>query len=154
MRKAFYFLSLFVFLSSCNVNKKPVFIKVDELQFLSFKGDTIHLKANAFFKNPNNVSGKIATDEIKVILNSTEIAQVSSDEFKVPALEEFTIPLKVAIPSKMIFENNKNGILGGLLNSILNRSVKIQFKGVLKYKVFGFSSDYPVDISKNIKIKL
>ena len=87
-------------------------------------------------------------------MNSKEIAQVSSDEFKVPAREEFTIPLKVAIPSKIIFENNKNGILGGLLNSILNRSVEIQFKGVLKYKVFGFSSDYPVDISKNIKIKL
>lgn len=154
MRKAFYFLGLFILMCSCNVNKEPVFIKIDNLKLISFKNDTIRLKANAFFQNPNDVGGKISTDEIKVIVNGTEVAQVSSDEFKVPARNEFIMPLKVAISAKQIFKNNKNGILGGLLNSILKKSIKVQFKGDLKYKVFGYSSNYPVDITQDLKIKL
>lgn len=154
MRKAFYFLGLCILMCSCNVNKEPVFIKIDNLKLISFKNDTIRLKANAFFQNPNDVGGKISTDEIKVIVNGTEVAQVSSDEFKVPARNEFIMPLKVAISAKQIFKNNKNGILGGLLNSIFKKSIKVQFKGDLKYKVFGYSSNYPVDITQDLKIKL
>ena len=52
------------------------------------------------------------------------------------------MPLKVAIPTKNVFENNKNGILGGLLNSILNKSVKVQFKGNLNYVVLGFKKEF------------
>ena len=152
MRKAFYFLGLLLLLYSCKINKEPVFIKIDNLQLVSFKRDTIRLKANAFFQNPNDVGGKIATDEIKVIINDIEVAQVSSDEFKVPARNEFTVPLNVAIPAKKVFDNNKNGFLGGLLNSVLKKSVKVKFKGDLKYKVFGYSSNYPVDITQDVKI--
>ena len=138
---------------SCSVKEYPVFIKVDNVKLISATSDTICLQANAYFKNPNDVGGKISTDEIKVIINGAEVAQVSSDEFKVPARNEFSIPLKIVIPSKRIFENNKNGILGGLINSIFKKSIKVTFKGNLKYKVFGFSNIYPVDMTKDLKIK-
>ncbi|MHB0756663.1 LEA type 2 family protein [Polaribacter sp. M15] len=154
MKKAYYFFVFCLVIFSCTVNKKPVFIKVDNLKLISVTSDTIRLKANAFFQNPNDVGGKIATDEVKVLVNDTQVALVSSDEFTIPARKEFTVPLKVVIPTKKIFENHKNGILGGLLNSVFNKSVKIQFKGNLQYKVFGYSIDYPLDITQNIKIKL
>ena len=153
MKKVLYFLVLISVMSSCAVKKKPIFIKVDNVKIISVAADTIRLKAEAFFKNPNDVGGKISTDEIKVIINGAEVAQVSSEEFKVPARKEFSIPLKVVIPAKRVFENNKNGILGGLINSILNKSIKVQFKGDLKYKVFGFSNVYPIDKTEEIKIK-
>ena len=138
-------------ISSCSVNKQPVFVKVDNVKVSSFSGDTIRLKAEAFFTNPNDVGGEISTDEIMVIVNGAEVAHVSSEEFKVPAREEFIVPLVVVIPAKKVFENNKNGILGGLLNSVLNKSIKVQFKGDIKYKVFGYSSVYPVDQIQEIK---
>ena len=138
---------------SCSVKEYPVFIKVDNVKLIAVASDTIRLQVNAYFQNPNDVGGKISTDEIKVIINGAEVAQVSSDEFKVPARNEFSIPLKIVIPSKRIFENNKNGILGGLINSIFKKSIKVTFKGDLKYKVFGFSNTYPVDITKDLKIK-
>jgi hypothetical protein len=153
MRKAFYFFGLLILFYSCNIKKEPVFIKIDNLKLVSFKSDTIRLKANAFFQNPNDVGGKIATDEIKVIINGTEVAKISSEEFKVPARKDFTIPLQVAIPAKKVFDDSKGGFLGGLLNSVLKKSVKVQFKGDLKYKVFGYSSNYPVDITQDLKIK-
>ncbi|ARV16760.1 LEA type 2 family protein [Polaribacter sp. SA4-12] len=151
MKNLLYFTLLILLISSCSVNKQPTFIKVDNIKVSSFSGDTIRLKAEAFFTNPNDVGGKISTDEIKVIVNGAEVAHVSSEEFKVPAREDFTIPLVVVIPAKKVFENNKNGILGGLLNSFLNKSIKVQFKGDIKYKVFGYSSVYPVDQIQEIK---
>ena len=151
MKNLLYFTLLIFLISSCSFNKKPIFIKVDNVKVSSFRGDTIRLKAEAFFENPNDVGGTISTDEIKVIVNGAEVAQVSSDEFEVPARKEFTIPLTVLVPTKKVFENNKNGVLGGLLNSFLNKSIKVQFKGDLKYKVFGYSSVYPVDEIQEIK---
>lgn len=151
MKNSLYFTVLIFIISSCAVHKQPIFIKIDTLKISSFSRDTIRLKATAFFENPNNIGGKISTDEIKVIVNGTEVAQVFSEEFKVPAKKEFSIPLTVIIPANKVFKNNKNGILGGLLNSFLKKSIEVQFKGDLKYKVFGFSSTYPLDIIQEIK---
>ncbi|WP_369047787.1 LEA type 2 family protein [Tenacibaculum sp. UWU-22] len=152
MKKIIYFLSfIFVFLS-CSVNKKPTFIKIDDLKLESYKADTIRFQAKAYFKNENDIGGKISTDEIKVFVDQVEVAQVSSEEFKVPANQEFSVPLKVVLPAKKVYENNKNGILGGLLNSVLNKGVKVRFKGNIKYKVLGFSSVYAVDKVEEIKL--
>ncbi len=154
MKKLVYFLLLFTIIWSCSVKKPPVFIKVDDIKVLSYKNDTIRLQANAYFKNENDIGGKIATDEIKVIINGAEVAQVSSDEFKVPARKNFFVPLKVVVPAKKVFENNKQNFLEGLLNSLLNKSVKVQFVGDIKYKVFGYSNIYPINQTEEIKIKL
>ena len=153
MKNLGYFLVIFFLITACSVRKKPVFLKIDDVKILSYRTDTIRLQANAYFKNENDVGGKISTDEIKVIVNGAEVAQVSSEEFKVPANKEFSIPLKVVIPAKKVFENNEGGILGGLLNSVLNNSLKVQFKGDIKYKVWGYSSIYPIDKTEEIKIK-
>ena len=153
MKKGLYFLVLFLVIYSCSVKKPPVFIKVDDVKIISFATDTIRLQANAYFQNPNDVGGKLSTDEIKVIVNGAELAQVSSEEFKVPARDEFFIPLNVVIPAKRIFENNKNGVLGGLLNSIISNKVKVQFKGNLNYVVFGFKKEFLIDKTEDIKFK-
>lgn len=152
MKRLGYFLIFLLLLCSCTIYEKPIFVKVDDVKVLSVASDTIRLKAAVFFKNPNNVGGKIATDQIKVIFNGVAVAQVSSKEFKVPAKKEFSIPLHVVIPTKKVFENNKKGILGGLLNSLLNQSIKVQFKGGLKYHVFGFSKVYEIDKTREIKL--
>jgi|TARA_B110000240_G_C13470049_1_gene440523 hypothetical protein len=139
-------------MSSCAVNKKPLFIKVDDVKIVSASSDTIRLKAAAFFENPNGVGGTISTDEIQIIINGASIATVSVGEFKVPSGAVFSVPLTAVIPTKKVFQNNKNGILGGLINSLLKKSIKLRFKGNLKYKVFGFSNTYPIDKVQEIKL--
>ncbi|WP_370408888.1 hypothetical protein [Tenacibaculum dicentrarchi] len=155
MNKFIFFTSIVISsfcITSCAIKKKPLFLKIDDIKVLSVASDTIRLKANAFFKNPNDIGGKLSTDKIKVLINETQLAHVSSEEFKVPARKEFAIPLKVAISTKEVFQNNKNGILGCLLNSLLNKNVKVQFKGNLCYKVLGFSHIYTIDKTEEIKI--
>ncbi len=152
MKNVLYFSILFLLMSSCAVNKKPIFIKVDDVKIVSASSDTIRLKAAAFFENPNGVGGTISTDEIQIIINGASIATVSVDEFKVPSRAVFSVPLTAVIPTKKVFQNNKNGILGGLINSLLKKSIKLRFKGNLKYKVFGFSNTYPIDKVQEIKL--
>jgi hypothetical protein len=154
MKNTLYFLILFLLITGCSVKESPIFIKVDNVKIISFAADTIRLKADAFFENPNIVGGTISTDKLKIIINEAEVAQVSSEEFKVPARDNFTVPLTAVIPTKRIFKNNENGILGGLINSLVKKTIKVQIKGDLKYKVLGFSNVYYIDKTEDIKIKL
>lgn len=153
MKNLIYFILIVFFFTNCSVKKKPIFIKVDNVKIVSLKTDTIRLQAKAYFKNENDIGGKIATDEIKVIINEVEVAQVSSEEFKVPANKEFSIPLNVVVPANRVFQKNKGGLLGGIINSVLNKSVQVRFKGVIKYRVFGFSNAYLIDETEDINIK-
>lgn len=153
MKNILYFSVLLLLISSCSVQKEPVFIKVDNVKVLSFASDTIKLKADAFFENPNDVSGKISTDELKIFVNGEEVAQVFSEEFKVPARKEFSVPLSAHISTKNILSSNKNGVLGGLLNSLFTKKVTVRIKGKLQYAVFGFKRNFLVDKTQEIKIK-
>jgi hypothetical protein len=153
MKKSAYFLFLILLISSCSVQKQPVFIKVDNVKVVSFALDTIKLKAAAFFKNPNAVGGVISTDEIKIFVNGTEVAQVFSAPFKVPGNETFSVPLTAHIPTKKILSSNKNGVLGGLLNSLYTKKVTVQIKGNLQYAVFGFKRAFLIDKIQELKIK-
>ncbi len=152
MKNEFYFLGLFLLISSCSINKKPVFIKVDGIEVISYAADTIKIKAIAFFKNPNDVSGKISTDNLKVLVNDNEVAQIFSKEFKVPAKNNFSIPLRANIPTKNLLNTDKNGILGGLINSFLNKKISIRIKGEFEYSFLGFKKDFLVDETKDIKL--
>ncbi|WP_405568058.1 LEA type 2 family protein [Polaribacter sp. Asnod6-C07] len=153
MKKAFYFLALFLFFYSCSVKKQPIFIKIDDVKIVSFAADTLKLRANAFFENPNDVGGKISTDDIAIFVNDIEIAQVFSDEFKVPARDKFTIPLTANVPTKKLLNSDKNGVLGGLINSFITKKVNVRIKGNLEYVVFGFKKEFIVDKTEEIKIK-
>ena len=153
MKKTFYLIGLFLLINSCSVNKQPIFIKVDNVKVISFASDTIKLKADAFFENPNDVGGKISTDDITILVNDVEVAQVFSDDFKVPSREKFSIPLTANIPTKKILNSDKNGVLGGLINSFITQKVKVQIKGNLEYVVFGFKKEFLVNKTEDIKIK-
>lgn len=142
-----------VILAGCAVTKKPVFVKVDNVKIVNINDKTITLGADAFFKNPNDIGGKFYTDSIHVWVNGAKLAKVSSEPFKVPARKEFAIPMVVEIPIKKVFENNRNGILGGLVDSFLNKSIKVRFVGNLYFRTLGFSKTFPVNTVQEIKIK-
>ncbi len=135
---------------NCSVKEKPEFINVDNIKVLESTSKNITLTADAHFLNPNDIGGKLKTDEIKIFVNNNEMASVSTKSFDVPAKKEFTIPLKTNIPTDSIF-SNKN--LSGLIGSLFSKKVKVQYKGDIVYNFFGFSYRYEVDQTETIKIK-
>lgn len=149
--KHFLLLStLFLTIISCSVNKKPEFISVKNIEVTDSTSKLITVTAEAIFSNPNNVSGQLETEGIIVFVNGNQIAHVSSKPFNVPAKKDFTIPLTAKIPTDSLYSNNN---LGGLLGSLFSKKIKVQYKGDIKYKVFGFSHTYAVDKTEDIKLK-
>jgi len=92
MKKLILLSIILITIVSCKVNEKPEFLRVENIKVLESTREHITLKADAFFMNNNNVSGQLQTDEIKVFVNGNEMANVSSENFKVPAKKEFSIP--------------------------------------------------------------
>tara|TARA_B110001450_G_scaffold58662_1_gene55355 strand:+ start:1689 stop:2153 length:465 start_codon:yes stop_codon:yes gene_type:complete len=154
MKNSLYFILFFLLFTSCSLTKQPVFVKIDNVKVMHFSSDTLRLKAVAFFENPNNVGGKISTDKMKVILNGVEVAQVFSDEFRVPAKNTFQIPLYANILTKDILKGSKTGFLSGLVNAVLAKKITIRIIGNLQYDVFAFKKEFLVDKTEQIKIKL
>ena len=136
---------------SCSVKEKPEFIGVQNIKVVDATSKHVNINAEALFKNPNDISGKLLTDGIKVFVNDVEMATIISEEFKVPAKKEFTIPLQVNIPTDSLFSNQS---IGGLLGSLLSKKVKVKYKGDIQYKVLGFSHKYHIDKLEDVKIKL
>lgn len=151
MKKIIILSTILVAFFSCSVNEKPEFLKIENIQVIESSSDSITLSADAFFSNPNDIGGELKSDGIKVFVNDVEMTTISSKNFKVPAKHEFSIPLQASIPTKRIFNTNN---IGGVINSLFSKKVKVQYIGDIKYKVLGFSHSYTVDKTENIKIKL
>jgi len=150
MKKFIILLTATLTILGCSVKEKPEFLRVDNIKVDDSNSKFITLTADAYFLNKNDISGELKTDEIKVFVNNNQMATVTTESFKVPAKKEFSIPLKANVPTDSLFSDKS---LSGLLGSLLSQKMKVQYKGQIKYKVFGFSHTYDVDKTENVKIK-
>ncbi|WP_282136116.1 LEA type 2 family protein [Seonamhaeicola maritimus] len=150
--KPFIILSTILLLFyNCKVKEKPEFLSVENIQVLESTSKHVTITADAIFLNPNDIGGELKTDAIKVFVNDNEMATVSTESFKVPAKKEFSIPLKANVPTDSILSNKS---ISRLIGSLFSKKIKVQYKGDIIYKVFGFSYTYNIDKTDNIKIKL
>ena len=150
MRRFILLLTIISTFLNCTVKEKPLFVEVKNIEVDESNSKEIILSADALFINPNDIGGKLKTDEIKIFINDNEIGYVSSESFEVPAKKEFSIPIKATVPVDSLI-NNKS--IGGLIGSLFSKSVKVQYKGDIIYSTFGFSYSYSVDETENVKIK-
>ena len=151
MKRAIILSTILLTFFSCSVTEKPEFINIKNIKVLESNSKFITITADAIFINPNDIGGELKTDAIKVFVNDTEMASISTKNFEVPAKKEFSIPLQANIPTDSLFSNKS---LGNLIGSLFSKKIKVQYKGDIKYKVFGFSHSYEVDQTEDIKIKL
>ena len=137
---------------SCSVKEPPIFKGIEDIEVVDSNAQLISLKATAFFENPNDVGGQLKSDAISIYINDIKLAKLSSESFKVPARKEFSIPLKVDISTDSILKIRGSDAIASLFNSLLNKEIKVQYKGDLVYKTFGITYTYPVDETEMLKI--
>ncbi len=152
MKKFLLLSTIFLLCIACSFSEKPKFKYIDNLLVKKVGLRDITLKADAVFNNPNHLSGKLSIEDIHVFVDNIDIGTISSQEFEVPAKEEFSIPLEGTFSLSKIYEENKNGLLGSVLKVIQTDSLNIQYKGVIRYHLANFS--YPYEINKEQKISL
>ncbi|SEB43626.1 hypothetical protein SAMN04489761_0703 [Tenacibaculum sp. MAR_2009_124] len=153
IRKITCFLFI-VILVGCKINETPTFLKLDDLNVVSVDANQIILAGNALFDNPNHIGGKMTIEGLNVILNKAKLANVESEEFDIPMLDEFAIPFNISIPVLDLYVNDKNNLVKGIIDSLLKKTVKLHFKGVITYRLLDFTSNYTVDEEKEIEIKI
>lgn len=151
MKRNILILLIFTLVFNCTVNEQPEFIGLENIKVVDSNIKNITISADAHFINPNDVEGTLKTDDLKVYINATEVAKFVSEEFKVPSKKDFKIPLTVAIATDSIVDKKS---IGGLLGSLISQKLEVQYKGEIKYKVFGYSSTYKIDETQNVKVKL
>ncbi|NRR92331.1 LEA type 2 family protein [Winogradskyella undariae] len=149
-KRLLMFSLILTLLFNCSFTKKPEFVRLENIEVIDSNSKTITIRADALFLNKNDVGGTLKTDDLKVYLNDLELASVISDEFDVPRRKNFTIPLTVKVATASL-TSDKN--LGSLLGSLLTQSLKLHYKGAIKYKIMGYSSTYTVDEIQDVKIK-
>ncbi|WP_273274189.1 hypothetical protein [Maribacter polysiphoniae] len=153
MKKVFFILVLTVLGQSCTFNQKPEFVGIDSVSVKEASANAITLLAEARFNNKNDLGGTLLTDEIKVYVDGIYLATVSSEAFDVPAKDNFIVPLVVNLPLSELFKEDKGNLFGAILNQVLNKKMKVEFKGNITYRLAGFSYDYAVDHSQEITIQ-
>ena len=152
MRKLILLLTVTASILSCTVKEKPIFKGIEHIEVVNSNSKAITLKATALFENPNDVGGNLKSDAISIYVNDIKLATLSSESFAVPARKEFTIPLKVAISTDSILKMRGTDAISFLINSLLKKKIKVQYKGELIYKTFGFSYSYPIDETEMVKL--
>lgn len=151
MKRTLLLLTIVCTFFNCKVNEKPLFVNVENIKVEESTSKYIIMSADPLFMNPNDIGGELKTDEIKIYVNDNEVGYVSSESFKVPAKDEFTIPLKATIPVDSLLSGKS---IGGLIGSLFSKTMKVQYKGDIIYKTLGFSYTYGVDETEDVKIKL
>ena len=152
--KKFTLLLFIIASTSCAVKQKPTFIKVDNIKLITANSTKITVSADALFNNPNVIGGRLNTEGVQVYVNDISFGRIETEEFKVPANDNFTVPLKIELKTKDLLNKDPNGFLNGLLNSVLNRSLKVRYEGVIQFKSFGINHSYLINKTETVKIKL
>tara|TARA_B110000967_G_scaffold117139_1_gene119853 strand:+ start:383 stop:844 length:462 start_codon:yes stop_codon:yes gene_type:complete len=152
--KKFTLLLFIIASTSCAVKQKPTFIKVDNIKLITANSTKITVSADALFNNPNVIGGRLNTEGVQVYVNDISFGRIETEEFKVPANDDFTVPLKIQIKTKDLLDKDSKGFLNGLLNSVLNRSLKVRYEGTIQFKALGINHSYPINKTETIKIKL
>ena len=152
MQKLILLLTVVISITSCTIKEKHVFLGIEDIKVANSNSKIISLAATARFKNPNDLSGNLKSDAISILINDIQLAQVNSESFDVPAKKEFTVPLNVDISTDSILGIKGSDAISSLLQSLINKQIKVQYKGNLIYKTFGFSYTYTVDKTKMITL--
>lgn len=132
MKSIILFILSSLALFSCKVNEPAEFKRIGNLRVESITQGNVVLLADAQYYNPNHLGGKVASVDIDVLFDGEKVAKVDAIKgFSVPKQDKFSIPLRVSIPLKELSKNE--GLLGGVLNAVLDKQVAVDFDGTMKF---------------------
>ncbi len=139
---------------SCTGPQEPVFLRLQDVKVTKISTRNITITGEALFHNPNAIGGTLVSTDIDVISNDVVIAQIAQEQAtKLPTQAEFSIPLSFNTSPKELFDKNGKGVLGGVINALLDRTVKLQYKGKVKFKIAGLPFETPIEFEEEVELK-
>lgn len=146
-------LLLFLVLS-CARPQEPIYKGFEGLNAKTISTKRITLTGEAVYHNPNAFGGEVVSTDIEVFVNDVPAATISQEvSIPVPATAEFRLPLECNVSPKEIYENDRNGALGGIINAVLSKKVDVQYRGEIVVKLAGVSFTVPVEYEEQVELK-
>lgn len=107
------------------------------------------LKANAILYNPNNIRMTVKKIDMEVFVDGKKAAVIDQQlKLKVPAKDEFTVPLEVKLNMKEI------GLLDAVFAVIGGKKFQVHYKGTIRLQYKGVPFSVPVNYKEEIRIRL
>ena len=139
---------------ACSQPQEPIYKGFEGLNANTISTKRITLSGEAVYHNPNAFGGEVVSTDIQVIVNDVPAATIQQEvSIPVPATAEFRLPLTCNVSPKEIYENDRNGALGGIINAVLTRKVDVQYKGEIVVKIAGINFSTPIDYEEEVEIK-
>ena len=149
----FTFLLLISAILACNAPQEPVFKRFANIKSTNISTKNITITADALFQNPNTLGGEVTATDIEVIVNDVPAGKINQDlAIPVPANAEFIVPLTATISPKDIYDKDRGGALGGIVNAVLKKKVDVHYKGTVKMKIAGFPYTLKVDYEEEVRL--
>jgi len=151
--KKLWTVSILILVLGCKVTEKPELLKVDSVKVIQANKKGIKIKTDILFLNKNNIGGTLQAKDIRVLVDSMDVANVKTTPFKVPKKDTFVLPLTVTVPYDKVFNDNKQNLLSSIMNVISNKKIHITYVGEIRYSIGDFHYDYPLNFTQELSIK-
>ena len=151
MKALHYFLTLGLVLSivSCNKPKQPEFVSIKSLQVQEMTDQKVTLAGEAVLHNPNGFSVTVKEIDINVTVNEKAVGKVNQiGDIKVPAKEDFVVPLVIDFAPKDVYDN----LLSGLMSVITKGKLDVYYQGSIRMKAAGITFNVPIDHTDEVKL--
>lgn len=149
-------LSLFLILlfASCQNLQKPTLIKVEKIKIDHISTSEVKLNTEVLYHNPNPVAGHMDSLTVEVYANDVFVSNViQSISTSIPSKDDFTVPVHISIPVSDIIKKD-SGFLGGLLNALTMKKIKLKYVGVAKMNIAKVSFSVPFEYEEEVEVSL
>ncbi len=139
--------------SSCKGIQDPVFRGIDKVQIENMQLDLLEISADGHFYNPNSIHLEVLGGNIEIIGNGINLGTVTiHSPSEVPAKENFDVSMRASFPPSALLKD-KGGFIGGILSSVIDKKVELEFKGYLDVEIMGISIQVPVEEFEELALK-
>lgn len=143
------FLLLLIFLSSCTFEENVKFEQIRNVQLVGVKDGMVNLTAEADFYNPNNISGKLKSIDLEVLLKDNSLARITQTKhFKIEKNAQFSIPIYVSFA----MEDLQKNFFDNFLAIVSGNKLTLHFKGEIKVSTWGFTQTVPVSYYEEVRL--
>lgn len=147
-------ISLISLVLSCTGPQEPIFTGMENLKVDMISTGRITITGDAVYHNPNAIGGTLTATSINVTVNEVEAATIDQNvEIPVPAQSEFRVPLTFNTTPREIFKRDAGGLLGGVVNALVDKKVKVHYDGQVTVKLAGIAYTAPIEYEEEVEIK-
>jgi LEA14-like dessication related protein len=136
---------LLIVLSSCTFEENVKFEQIKNVKLAGVKDGMVNLTADADFYNPNDISGKLKSVDLEVLLKDKSLARITQiNHFKIGKNANFSIPINVSFAMEDLLDN--------LLAIVTGNKLTLHFKGEIKVSTWGYTQTVPVSYYEEVRL--